>query len=221
MAEHRAGAQPLAHTAQQKQQQAVADGDADALGDGLFHRLLHAAKAVGQQRLHHQHGQVDAQHQQAHAAQPIQDGVRRQIDHRRTARIEDAAGQQLLFQLCVGRMLLPQGEQAAQQAGQHPGGRQQQSHGNRQHQGVFARGGKHHQRGKAHALHDHGVIQKDAVMVEESFRGPGEEFCSMTFHSASSIHPSRRYRRVSVRSSQPEMLLTVSRAKQTPVSYTP
>jgi len=92
MAEHRTGAQPLAHAAQQKQQQAVADGDADALGDGLFHRLLHAAEAIGQQRLHHQHGQIDAQHQQAHAEQPIQDGVCRQIDHRRAARIEDAAG---------------------------------------------------------------------------------------------------------------------------------
>ena len=117
-------------------------------------------------------------------------------------------------------MLLPQGEQAAQQAGQHPGGRQQQS--------VLSARRKDDQRRKAHALHDHGVIQKDAVMVEESFRVPGDEFCSMTFHSASPfpVFFSLKYlplfisswRRTSVRSSQPEMLLTARMAKQTPVS---
>ncbi len=125
-------------------------------------------------------------------------------------------------------MLLPQGEQAAQQAGQHPGGRQQQRHGHSQHQGVLAARRKDDQRRKAHALHDHRVIQKDAVMVEESFRIPGEEFCSMTFHSASPfpVFFSLKFlplfisswRRTSVRSSQPEMLLTARMAKQTPVS---
>ena len=65
-------------------------------------------------------------------------------------------------------------------------------------------------------------------MVEESFRVPGEEFCSMTFHSAPPfpVFFSLKYlplfisswRRTSVRSSQPEMLLTARMAKQTPVS---
>ena len=91
------------------------------------------------------------------------------------ARIKDAAGQQLLFQLCVGRVLLPQGEQAAQQTGQQTGGRQQQRHRCRQHQSVLAVGGKDHQRRKAHALHDHGIVQEDAVMVEESLRVAGDE----------------------------------------------
>ena len=83
------------------------------------------------------------------------------------------------------RVLLPQGEQAAQQTGQQTGGRQQQRHRRRQHQSVLAVGGKDHQRRKAHTLHDHGIVQEDAVMVEESLRVAGDEFCTSPLHTAS------------------------------------
>ena len=183
-----------------------------------MHRFLHTAETVGQQRLHHQQGQVDAQRQQVGAEEGVQDGIRRQIHHGGAAAVDKGAGQQLLFQLFGLRALVPQGAQTAEQAGQHPRGRQQQGHGYGQHHGVSAAGGQHHQRSQAHALHDDRVVFEDTVMVCELFGVTGDHFCNVTFHSASSFQPSRRYRRVSVRSSQPEMLLTVSSAKQTPVS---
>ena len=152
-----------------------------------MHGLLHTAKTVDEQGLHHQHGQVDAQSQQVHPEQRVQDGIHGQIHHCRAAAVDEAAGQQFFLQFFFGGLLVPQGERPAQQAGQHPGGRQQQNHGNRQHQGVFARGGKHHQRGQAHALHDHRVIEEHTVMMCVFFRVPDDHFRNRTSHSAPSF----------------------------------
>ena len=130
-----------------------------------MHRLLHAAKAVGQQRLHREHGKIDAKAQQAGAEQHIQDGIHRQIHHRRAETVHQCTGQQLFLQRFRGGVLVVQGHKAAQQTGQHAGGHQQQRHRRRQHPRILAAGGKHHQRGKAHALHDHRVIQEHTVVV--------------------------------------------------------
>ena len=100
--EHGACGQPFTDAAQQHQQQSIAHRDAQALGDSLAHRLLHAAKAVGQQRLHREHGQVDAKAQQAGAEQHIQDGIHRQIHHRRAEAVHQCTGQQLFLQLFRG-----------------------------------------------------------------------------------------------------------------------
>ena len=191
-------------------------------------RFLHAAKAVGQQRLHHQQGQVDAQGQQAGAEHCIQDGIGRQIHHRRAQTVHQRTGQQLFLQLFRGRVLAVQGEQTAQQAGQHAGGHQQQRDRSRQHHTVMGGGGQHHQRGQTHALHDHGVVQEHAVVVGKAVGVLQNQFCGRFSHSAASFPApdagrwcSRRYSRTSVRSIHAEMLLTASTAKHTPVSYTP
>ena len=109
--EHGACGQPFTDAAQQHQQQSIAHRDAQALGDSLTHRLLHAAKAVGQQRLHGEQGQVDAKAQQAGAEQHIQDGIHRQIHHRRAEAVHQCTGQQLFLQLFRGRVLAVQGAQ--------------------------------------------------------------------------------------------------------------
>ena len=96
--EHGACGQPFTDAAQQHQQQRIAHRDAQALGDSLVHRLLHAAKAVGQQRLHREHGKIDAKAQQAGAEQHIQDGIHRQIHHRRAEAVHQCTGQQLFLQ---------------------------------------------------------------------------------------------------------------------------
>ena len=157
-----------------------------------MHGLLHPAEPVGQQRLHHQHGQVDAHRQQVGAEQHVQDGVGGEVDHRRTAAVRKGTGQQLLFQLLRLRALVPQRAQAAQKARQHPGRRQQQGHGHRQHHGVFARSGKDHQRSQTHALHHDRVVFENAVMVRELFGVARDRFGNMTSHSASSFRFSSR-----------------------------
>ena len=43
--------------------------------------------------------------------------------------------------------------------------RQASTREGRQHHRILAAGGKHHQRGQTHALHDHRVIQEHPVMV--------------------------------------------------------
>ena len=157
--------QPFTDAAQQHQQQSIAHGDAQALGNGLAHRLLYAAETVGQQRLHREHGQIDAKAQQAGTEQHVQDGVHRQIHHSGAEAVHQCTGQQLFLQRFRGRVLVVQGHKAAQQAGQHAGGHQQQRHRHRQHHRILAAGGACHQRGQTHALHDHRVIQEHTVVV--------------------------------------------------------
>ena len=191
-----------------------------------MHRLLHAAEAVGQQRFHREQRQIDAQIQQAGAERGIQDGVHCQIDHSRAEAVHQRTGQQHLLQRFGIRVLIPQGDETAQQAGQHAGGHQQQRHSRRQHHSILAGSGQNHQRGKAHALHDHRVIQEYTVVVGEPGRVFYNEFSRRFLHCAAPFPVpacgcSRWYRRVSVRSIHAEMLLTTSSAKHTPVSYTP
>jgi len=166
---HGAKAEPLAHDAHHEQQQRVAHGDAHALGNSLVHCLLHAAEAVGQKRLHHQHGQVDAKVQKPGAKHEVQNGICRQVHHSGAGCVQKCAGQQLFLQLLRGRLLVPQGYKAAEQAGQHAGGHQQQRHRRRQHQAVLAGGSHDHQRCQTHALHDHRVIQEHAVVMGKLF----------------------------------------------------
>jgi electron transport complex protein RnfE len=71
--------------------------------------------------------------------------------------------------LCRRGFLVPQGHKAAEQAGQHAGGHQQQRHRRRQHQAVLTGGSHDHQRCQTHALHDHRVIQEHAVMMGKLF----------------------------------------------------
>ena len=134
-----------------------------------MHCLLHAAEAVGQKRLHHQHGQIDAKVQKTGAEHKVQNGIRRQIHHSGAGCVQKCTGQQLFLQLLRGGLLVPQGHKAAEQAGQHAGGHQQQCHRRRQHQAVLAGGGHDHQRCQTHALHDHRVIQKHAVVMGKLF----------------------------------------------------
>ena len=134
-----------------------------------MHRLLHAAEAVGQKRLHYQHGQVDAKVQKTRAEHKVQDGIRRQIHHSGAGCVQYSAGQQFFLQLCGRGFLVPQGHKAAEQAGQHAGGHQQQRHRRRQHQTVLTGGSHDHQRCQTHALHDHRVIQEHAVVMGKLF----------------------------------------------------
>ena len=224
--EERALCQKLPHAAHQQQDQRVAHGDPQTLGKRFPGSLLYPAETVDQQRLDGQQGQIDAQTQQIHPKEVVQQRIHPQIDHRGTAAVDQAAGQQLLFQLFCRGLLIPQGNGAAQQAGQQPGWGQQQQDRHRQHHGIFSARGQHHQRSQTHALHDDRVVQEHTVMVGVLVRVADDLFCNAAFHSAASfpssgVRRSSWYSRSSVRSIQPEMLLTTSSAKHTPVSYTP
>ena len=113
-----AGCQPLPDAAHQQEHHCIAHRHPHALGQRLAHRLLDAAVAVDDQRLDHQHGQVDAQRQQLDAEQAVQNGVDRHIDHRRRAAVQQAAGQQLGAQLFLAGVLL-QGHQLAQKEAEY------------------------------------------------------------------------------------------------------